>query len=798
MKSNKHKITIRKNKYKTTKNAKRKATHNNKATHNKTRRNKRRQMKGGDTPQTSIIKYINFFNKKQDDNKYADIEEYLNPIYGVIMNETGYIKNNYWLGQKNYLYNDEKSKRKVNEGLLTKEMKLVSEISRSIPPNIQPNIDVMREIRPSDIGKYVALLYYYNKTKDNKTFDELLKNKILNGKSVGFKRIFGRIKSNFDITQNKEFSKEMFHILLYCLWWVSGDMDGIKQYYEGINDIFKDVKIQAIDVEAGYKKYEEQKYEENSFEDIIGKLVKRDIKVINYEYAKTFCDENGKNTYPDCVETTMRNLINLLCFDGVKFDITKITSKLKNVNEKTIEYYKTFDTFNKQLSLNSTEKIYGKELNARDAWSDLIVHNANNNISFNSSCNDTSYNIKSGVKTMDGKKSNFFQLLQNVLSDDITEDNWKEKIQDINPQISFGSEYDDDVMKTGVGNIIIEYKTYTINFDFKVGHSFVEMKNNENTQYSTIHLHKYQQNYISYLENEIEYNKNDWVLWLNYTPELLTNIVNIHDNRNKSYVYKILELCSTELSNSDARSRTIINIIELPDFYKYIKHVDDSKNNIADDFIYESNDFKFIDNIPHLKVLKHRFDNKSKEEMKMFPDTSKLKNIEIIDSYFANNCKKLESIDLSGLTKLITIGRKFAYNCENLKIIHLSRLTNLKMIDYSFAETCKELKTIILSELPELETIRHSFAHHCKNVKSINLSGLTKLEVIGDEFAYGCVNLESIDLSGLTKLEIIGDDFASECKNIKTINVSGMRNDLIDFLRKKFSDAGEYPKFIIE
>jgi hypothetical protein len=25
-----------------------------------------------------------------------------------------------------------------------------------------------------------------------------------------------------------------------------------------------------------------------------------------------------------------------------------------------------------------------------------------------------------------------------------------------------------------------------------------------------------------------------------------------------------------------------------------------------------------------------------------------------------------------------------------------------------------------------------------------------------------------------------------------------MRNDLIDFLRKKFSDAGEYPKFIIE
>ena len=36
-------------------------------------------QKGGDTPKTSVIKYINFFSES-DKKEYTDIEEFLNPI----------------------------------------------------------------------------------------------------------------------------------------------------------------------------------------------------------------------------------------------------------------------------------------------------------------------------------------------------------------------------------------------------------------------------------------------------------------------------------------------------------------------------------------------------------------------------------------------------------------------------------------------------------------------------------------------------------------------------------------------
>jgi len=56
------------------------------------------------------------------------------------------------------------------------------------------------------------------------------------------------------------------------------------------------------------------------------------------------------------------------------------------------------------------------ELNARDAWSKLIIEYANNNISFSMNCpnNNKGYELNTGLSN-DGENNNFIQLIQNLL-----------------------------------------------------------------------------------------------------------------------------------------------------------------------------------------------------------------------------------------------------------------------------------------------------------------------------------------------------------------------------------------------
>ena len=730
-------------------------------------------QKGGDTPKTSIIKDINFFSES-DKKEYTDIEEFLNPIYGVIMCETGYITNNYWLGKKR---SDEK-----NESI-TNEMNFVYKTSRLVIPNIQPTIDIMKYVNAYDIGNYIALLYFYNKTQNGVIFNKLYKDfkvrkdqekdneekeekeneKILIKEKVNnknnFNRAFGIIASHFKVEQkdNKPFSKEMFHILLYCLWWVSNNMDGIKNYYKGINDTFKiinqddsiKVKFPIISIIQD----ETADVVNESFETIVGKNIISPIKNINYEYAQNFCDEKVKR-YPDCVETTVRNFINLLCFNGVHFDTTKLQEHLKNVNQKTIEYYKKYYNYDLQMLLE-----------ARDEWSHLVIYHANDKLRFNNTCEDKNgksigYNIKSGVKTTDGTNSNFFQLLQNLLSEDIKIDTWKKQLSIINPLLTVGDEddMDNETMKTGIGKFTIIYTTFIITFVFVLGHSYIKIKNikNENIMYD--HLNTTQQQYMSYLLMDKNYNNDKQYLWIKYTSELLEKKY----NNNNSYHF--LELLSSELINTDTRNRIYINPIKLPEFYKYIK-------NNENDFAYISNDFKFVDKIPNLRMLYHSFLNKNIKEM---PDMSPLKNIETIGHEFANDCKSVTNIDLSGITNLKTIGHEFANKCERLTNINLSGLTKLETIRHKFANKCERLTNIDLSGLTKLETIGHEFANDCKSLTNIDLSGLTKLETIGQEFANDCKSLTNIDLSGLINLKSIGHGFANHCNSLTNIVLSGL------------------------
>ena len=81
-----------------------------------------------------------------------------------------------------------------------------------------------------------------------------------------------------------------------------------------------------------------------------------DFKIYNQEQSDTFCEE--KSRYPDCGETTVRNIINLICFKDNYFNIT-ILREL-NAIPQLIEYYTQFNNFEMQSNINKVNIIYAR------------------------------------------------------------------------------------------------------------------------------------------------------------------------------------------------------------------------------------------------------------------------------------------------------------------------------------------------------------------------------------------------------------------------------------------------------
>jgi predicted nuclease with TOPRIM domain len=137
------------------------------------------------------------------------------------MAESGFITNNYWLGEKLKKESKEnkefqQNKGKINNQIVSlsnqinklkrnksmdettkkikiqpindkikelrnkiemllyenKEMSIIHKISRNVPPNIRPTINIEKYIKPIDIGRYIAILYIF---KNSKLLDELIK-----------------------------------------------------------------------------------------------------------------------------------------------------------------------------------------------------------------------------------------------------------------------------------------------------------------------------------------------------------------------------------------------------------------------------------------------------------------------------------------------------------------------------------------------------------------------------------------------------------------------------------------------
>ncbi len=748
---------------------------------------------GGAKPLNNIIKNINLFTN-------PDMEEYLNPIYGLVMCETDYIVHNYDLYVKNFIN--------------TNDSQIIKNISKRLPETVKPSDEITQNIRPIDIGRYIAILYVCKENvdfiiygKENKitlkTINEAKQN-YFNKKDTknieicdeDILKLTKFIDKNKLIKRNFKFNKIEkinFYILLYCLWWITNNKNDIKDYYDGINEVFNIVNkylgekhIEIINIPSNFISdiftLEEliQKPNNDSFELCIFKIIET-FKVIDYEKSYNLC--NPKFTFPDCGETTARNLINLICFHENKFNI-EILKELGAINE-LIEYYTTFNNFSAQTSTD-VSKIYNDYLNPRDAWSKLITNFANNNIVFIQECPSDKckrFELKPGL-SHDKQTTNFFQLIKNLLTsieewDDLLVNN----IEEINEEID-----------NGTREIIIFHKIYNeIIIKLEERHYYMKIEQ-KNLNYNYSHIcNENQKNFLNILTDKIKINKDNY-LWKKFTDETFINEYE-EDDDDDDDVYKLrkelLELSSTYKFDIYLRENLTINTD------RDLKLVDINKLEF-NDYRYKSNDnFEFVKKIPELQYLSHEFSNYFEiTEIDLSPlsniifintlllgceklksiNLSPLQNVTEIGDGFLIGCKSLTSVNLSPFNKVESIGNEFLSNCNSLSNVDLLPLENITTIGYGFLANCYKLEYINLSPLKNITNIGSQFLSECINLKSIDLSPLKNVTTIDNAFLYKCKKLKSINLSSLTKVKFISDEFMAYCSSLESINLSPLEN----------------------
>ena len=99
-------------------------------------------QKGGDKPIIRNIDRINLFTN-------PEMEAYLNPIYGLILSNTGFIPNLYHLYKSGFIEPPDKMYNYAT---------LINKVCNEITGSIQPTNEI-RSLKPIDFGRYIGLKY---------------------------------------------------------------------------------------------------------------------------------------------------------------------------------------------------------------------------------------------------------------------------------------------------------------------------------------------------------------------------------------------------------------------------------------------------------------------------------------------------------------------------------------------------------------------------------------------------------------------------------------------------------------
>ena len=820
------------------------------------------------------------------------MEKYMNPIYGLVYCEIGYIPNIFFLKQNHFKIDN------IPQTHIDIILNTCKQDGETI--TIRPTNELMRDtITVTDIGHYIAIKYVNMiAASDGAKFVTL------NAKKTGY--VPGSLYiNNPKYNRNKEIQKQWsdvitsvskfnkyiplndddvfaFHMILFCLWWKANNNNGFDEYYKGIQEVFdivnhcfppntkspgtpkkplilKEKKAQVVsnktpkprkinrfsDSSSDYfsdsSSYSSSDSSESdtppSFEQIVIKLTYLAFPLYDQEQSLHFCKETKSPTYPDCGETTVRNIINILCFNGTNFDLSLLKEKegetavLKEGVSELVKYYTDFNTFEMQSKINPGSYTYIKNLNARNAWSKLIIDNAQNNMRFSNQCEtaDTpyGYDIDSG-NSKDGKTQNILQMLNNLLPGVKTWDD----LRNINITNVDASSLD----KNGFGKVYIFRSHIKFTVHLQDGHFYVSISKKSNNQKDYSHIKNPHQKYFlnilyknitevhrEYIRNTRNY-ADDQIRIDNYTKEffkfnldynfsseeLAENI-----NQGASYEYELVlkellfQLSFTNRYDSDTRRRINIyiendNPYSLNAFFdKFVDVCHDSTKVNEYSFVI-TDSFEFVRKLPLLKVLNFVYkENSSVKTIDLSPldqiehigdhflsgyseltsiNLSPLENVKTIGNYFLSGCKKLDKIDLKPLSNITSFGSSFM-NKSGLYTIDLSPLINITSISNNFLTNCMSLSVIIFPEtFKNITRIGAFFLANSISLRTIDLSYFSNVTTINDYFLDRST-IEKIDLSPLINLTTTENGFMSECKRLKSItfpeNIINIRSNFL-------------------
>jgi len=748
---------------------------------------------GGDKPVLQNIDRVNRFRTG------TDIEKFLNPIYGLYTCENGFIENNYHLYDAHHNNTQHTDlNRKEILGIIPKSQK-IHNITRDVLGVLRPNIEIS-EASARDIGRYIGLLYF-NKHLKYKAIETTSKgvninfikvtNMKLNALSLSRKLneeeqcILNRTDKDIKlltsyIAKNKLLKAQFlfspspkdelldFHILLYCLWWNLDDDNEIDEYYKGIDEVFTICNRYVVDEKNKLVILNKEQEIQESFESILVKITQKNFHIYNFGYAKDFCN-NKNETYPDCGETTLRNFINLLCYDGQKFDTT-ILAKYGAI-EELIEYYTTYNNFSKQ----SVIKHKDGSLNARDKWSELIILNSNknNNVSLKKKCVNQygkleyEYEVRS-LMSKDVQVTNFFQIIMNLFK---SVKEWEDFLVD-NIYIT---QINNNVNMTGVGTITITRLDEEYMIECENGHYYMKTITPKDNDINFEHINNIMQKemILALLNKNILTEHNCY--YRKWSSELICNTIN-DDNIGLNIRQRLLELSYLNMYDPDTRRRIKIDTrTELFRFFaEHIVKKHNGNNELKDNlnnYTYKCINVDFVNYIPSLKTLNCEFVDTNIQSI----DLSPLQNIEHIGDDFLLGLKNISKIDLTPLRKINEIGDNFLSECFSISEIDLSPLVNVTELGMNFMSNCIGLTRINSLLLPNLQDISIGFMKECSKLTHIDLSSLVKIQYIDNDFLKGCSELEHIKFPTFTDLKAIYHDFMYGCKKIKQLVFDNMQ-----------------------
>ena len=645
---------------------------------------------GGEKPISHILKNIGLFSKN------TTIDDHLNPIYGYLYNETGFIENCY-----NFSYG-------IDKNNLTDSRVVINNLFVKIPGNVQPT-KILMNLNPFDIGKYLGLLFLYKTTKlsDDLNEKQITINKLKDGlimelskltkeinqlkinKSQILKQVKEEnqeeltniimqiekatenkaelnnrlitIKNQIDSEINKlkldDFDSKgfklikkyinltnndvvMFRIVEAILWWVANDKMGIKQYYLGINEIFSlanQTLKEPVDLIKISKNYEKQLF---SFNEKFNLSKFEDALIainVNKNIIKIF-DQEFSNNY--CVpnkeypDCGETTLRNFLNLLTYNHKVGTFDVEIldKYCPKENLKLF--YKIFNTVEKQTSQDLVdfNGEKLTARNAWSTIVMNLPF--VNYLHSCDDgKKYEINAGLN-LNKDKPNLLQAISLLLPK-------------INKWTDIKEMEIDDKSNNGIGLINIVTKFGKFIMYFEKSHFYIRPILSDSIKIDYYLFSNPDERFYLKILSEDTDSKNikiDNYLFVKWYPEKYIKFLNLRDNifntdPKKFEVYQIIfDYAMNNLNNDLLSQIQTINFsaIDITKYnlskLKFIKY-DESDNSIKSIQLRLNQPMdKLLDNLNNLEYLSLLISETDKEQFYVLLDKLPKLNKLLIDS----------------------------------------------------------------------------------------------------------------------------------------------------------------------